>query len=185
MKLSASWVRAVLIFWRPSTRWLVNFFHSPHIFTLLTAIWVGNITNITYLFDSISAKTNILHEKNGLSIYPSIPPDVQAKGEQRASLHPVSSGPAAGEPGLPTGRTAAQLHLRDAEERHRQAVEGDRKQSRSSPTGPLSQRTWIVLAVQRAKISVSACALYFFFVDCILSISFFLVKFIGTKLAIV
>lgn len=61
-----------------------------------------------------------------LSMYLSVSPDVQVKEEQRASLHPVSSSPAAGQPGLPTGRTAAQLHQRDAEEKQRQAVDRDR-----------------------------------------------------------
>lgn len=111
----------------------------------------------------------------------SFSPDVHVKEEQRASLHPVSSSPPAGQPGLPTGRTAAQLHQCDAEERQRQAVDGDG----SSPTGPLSQHTGIVPAVQREKVVVvSACALSFFFVEYIRFISFFVVKFIGTKIII-
>ena len=39
----------------------------------------------------------------------SVPPDVQVKEEQRASLHPVSPCPPAGKPGLPAGRAAAPL----------------------------------------------------------------------------
>lgn len=109
-------------------------------------------------------------------IYPSLSPGVQVKGEQRAPLHPVSSGPAAGQPGLPAGRAAAQLHQCDAEERLRHAVGGGRRESSSSAIGPLSQHTWIDLAQQRAEVEVvSACGLFFpLFMSNNLSISFFL-----------
>lgn len=98
-----------------------------------------------------------------LLIHPSTSPGVQPEREQRALLSPVSRGPAAGQPGLPTGRTGARLHRCDADERRRHAVDEDRMYQRSSSAGPPSQHTWIVLAEQRAEgVVTSACALFFF-----------------------
>ena len=96
-----------------------------------------------------------------LSIHPSTSPGVQPDRQQRAG--PVSCGPAAGQPSPPTGRTGAHLHRCEADERRRRTVDDDRMHHRSSLIGPPSQRTWIVLAEQRAdEVITSACALFLF-----------------------
>lgn len=100
---------------------------------------------------------------------------MQVAEELQPCLHPVSSGPAAGQPGLPAGRTAAQLYECDSEEGRRQAVEGDKKWSESSPFGPLSEHTGIVPAVQRVKVVItSAHALSFLPFFILHSLNFFL-----------
>lgn len=75
------------------------------------------------------------------------PTDGLVTGEQHASVHAVYSCGAAGQPVLPAGGTAAQLHQCDAQERRRPALDGDRGQQGRSPPGPQSQCVWAVTAL--------------------------------------
>lgn len=84
---------------------------------------------------------------------------MQVKWEQRVSPHPVSSSPAAGRPGLPAGTAAAQVHQCGIEKRRWLPVGGDRTYEWTSHIGPLSQHTWIVLALQNGRVVVMCACL--------------------------
>ena len=133
-----------LVYWRVATNVKVHYPHSVSVGVLLLLCSPQKHQRklLTSTFKILCIK----------ELFIFISPDAQCEGEQRASLHPVSSRPAAGQPSFPPGRAAAQLHQRDAEEKHWQPVDGERRQSGSPPSAPLPQHTWIVPAVQWAEV---------------------------------